>query len=209
MRDGSEICTSATISNASITGLFTIGENAKIVHGVTIHAGKQISIGDYSIINGPNTTIANSIHKIKIGRFCSIARNVDIQEYNHCFKGISTHFVLKHVHNERNQEAEIYSNGPIEIGNDVWISTQSVILGGVSIGNGAIIAAKSLVNKDVPPYAIVGGSPAKVIGYRFAPEIIAKLQEIRWWDWDTEKLLRNKAIFTSQELKLSELERIV
>ena len=76
------------------------------------------------------------------------------------------------------------SKGDIVIGNDVWIGYQSCILSGVTIGNGAIIGAKSVVTKDVPPYAIVAGNPAKFIRYRFPQETIDKLENLAWWDWD-------------------------
>ncbi|MGV2442242.1 CatB-related O-acetyltransferase, partial [Bacillus atrophaeus] len=72
----------------------------------------------------------------------------------------------------------------IVVGNDVWIGYQSCILSGVTIGNGAIIGAKSVVTKDVPPYSIVAGNPAKFIRYRFPQEIIDKLENLAWWDWD-------------------------
>lgn len=76
------------------------------------------------------------------------------------------------------------SKGDIVVGNDVWIGYQSCILSGVTIGNGAIIGAKSVVTKDVPPYAIVAGNPAKFIRYRFPQETIDKLEHLAWWDWD-------------------------
>ena len=81
-----------------------------------------------------------------------------------------------------------YRAGDITIGSDVWIGARAIILSGVSIGDGAIIGAGAVVTRDVPPYAIVGGSPAKLLKYRFNPEEIAALQEIRWWDWPDEKV---------------------
>jgi virginiamycin A acetyltransferase len=78
--------------------------------------------------------------------------------------------------------------GNITIGNDVWIGIDSCILSGVSIGNGAVIAARSTVVKDVPPYAIVGGNPAKLIRYRFSKAVIDELQHIAWWDWPLEEI---------------------
>lgn len=77
------------------------------------------------------------------------------------------------------------------IENDVWIGHDVTILRGVTIGNGAVIAAKSVVTKNVPPYAIVGGNPAKIIKYRFSKKIVQKLQNIKWWDWSIEKIVEN------------------
>jgi acetyltransferase-like isoleucine patch superfamily enzyme len=90
-------------------------------------------------------------------------------------------------------EASIYTGHPklkgnITIGNDVWIGMDSCILSGVTIGNGAVIAARSTVVKDVAPYAMVGGNPAKLIRYRFSKAVIDELQHIAWWDWPLEEI---------------------
>ncbi|QNK60477.1 CatB-related O-acetyltransferase [Paenibacillus sp. PAMC21692] len=90
---------------------------------------------------------------------------------------------------------EIAKNSPITIGHDVWIAAHAVILSSVKIGNGAIIAAGAVVTKDVPDYAIVAGVPAKVIKYRFSPEEIKMLQEIKWWDWPIEEIKANAPLF--------------
>ncbi len=81
--------------------------------------------------------------------------------------------------------------GDTVIGHDVWLGYESVIMPGVTIGDGAIVAAKSVVTKDVPAYAIVGGNPAQILRYRFSEEIIAQLLEIAWWHWDVAKISRN------------------
>ena len=87
--------------------------------------------------------------------------------------------------------AEAWDNkGDIVIGNDVWIGYEAVIMAGVHIGNGAIIAARAIVTKDVPPYTIVGGVPARPIRKRFDEEVIRKLETLKWWDWSAEKIRR-------------------
>lgn len=83
------------------------------------------------------------------------------------------------------------NKGDIVIGNDVWIGYDAVIMAGVTIGDGAIIGTKAVVTKDVAPYSIVGGVPAKEIRKRFAPEVIKRLQEIQWWDWPEEKIRKS------------------
>jgi virginiamycin A acetyltransferase len=162
----------------------------------------QVAIGRNTSLWGPNIDlVSRPEYGISIGKYCSIARNVSMQTFNHNIKKATTYFIGKNFYNEKWHNEEV-SKGGIVIGNDVWIGTHSVILGGVNIGNGAVVAANSLVNKDVPPYAIVGGSPAKVIGYRFDEVIVAKLLELEWWDWNDEQLLANKHFF-EEELSLA------
>lgn len=81
--------------------------------------------------------------------------------------------------------------GDIVIGNDVWIGYEAVIMAGVTIGDGAIIGARAVVTKDVPPYTIVGGVPARDIRRRFSDDVIARLLELKWWDWPAEQIQRN------------------
>jgi virginiamycin A acetyltransferase len=96
--------------------------------------------------------------------------------------------------------------GSIEIGNDVWIGYKAVIMAGVKIGDGAIIGAYSVVTKDVEPYAIVGGNPAREIKKRFSEQVIKELLEIQWWNWDREKLTNNVQHLTGNDVsKLREL----
>ena len=83
------------------------------------------------------------------------------------------------------------TRGDITVGNDVWIGYEALILAGVTIGDGAIIGSRAVVTKDIPPYTIVGGIPAKPIRKRFDDETIAELLKLRWWDWDEEKIKRN------------------
>jgi hypothetical protein len=84
---------------------------------------------------------------------------------------------------------------PPTIGSDVWIGSNVTVLQGVTVGHGAVIAAGAVVTKDVPPYAIVGGVPAKVIRYRFAPEVVRELLELRWWEWPLERILEARDVF--------------
>ncbi|WP_255557670.1 CatB-related O-acetyltransferase [Flavobacterium taihuense] len=197
----SKISPLATLKKVTISGDIDIDDYAILQGGVTLvsSSGAKIKIGRYSVINGPNTDLYASINSIEIGAFCSIARNVSFQEFTHHSDRITTHLIMKHIFKIADQD--IISKGSIKIGNDVWIGTHSVILSGVTIGNGAIIASNSVVTTDVPPYAIVGGSPAKILKYRFDNEVIDKLKIIKWWDWDVEKIEANKNVFTSSLIK--------
>lgn len=186
---------SSFIQSSNISGNFQIGDKCKIKGANT---EGEVIVDDYSSLWGPNiNVISNQDFPIRIGKFCSIARNVTLQSFNHNFKKISGYYIGRNLFKE-SWDNEIISKGEIIIKNDVWIGTHCVILGGISIGNGAVIAANSLVNKDVPDYAIVAGSPAKIIGYRFSENIISELLKIKWWDWSIEKIISEKKLFQNQ-----------
>lgn len=179
------------ISGSTLSGQVTINENCKIYKSFL---DGDITIGRHSSIWGPNIYITSKINEIMIGNFCSIARNVSIQEYNHKIETVSTYHLANNIFGEP-VETDLFSKGSILIGHDVWIGAGSVILSGVKIGNGSVVGANSLVNKDVPPFSIVGGNPAKFIRYRFSKDKINELEQLRWWDWSTDKILENKDFF--------------
>ena len=182
----------ATITGAHLIGPVRVGEYAHVKRDTLLRG--SISIGRYTAINGPHTDILCEINSVEIGAFCSIARNVAIQEYNHRAAACSTCFVLTRVLGD-SEASETESKGPITIGNDVWIGTQCVILSGGMIADGAVIAANSVVTTKIPPYAIAAGSPAKVLRYRFSEAIIERLLELEWWHWSRSRLERNRALF--------------
>ncbi|PLZ68532.1 chloramphenicol acetyltransferase, partial [Fischerella thermalis WC344] len=134
--------------------------------------------------------------KLVIGKFCALATGVKfiMNGANHQMSGFSTYpFNIFGSGWERvtPKPEELPFKGDTVIGNDVWIGYEAVIMPGVKIGDGAIVAAKSVVVKDVPPYAVVGGNPASLLRQRFPDEIINALLEIAWWNWDIEKITRN------------------
>jgi len=140
----------------------------------------------------PNIHWPNDNAKLIIGNFCSIANNVNIYlGGNHRTDWVSTYpfgHINKHVFNEYNGDGHPHTKGNVIIGNDVWIGANVTIMSGVTIGDGAVIANNSHVVKNVEPYSIVGGNPAKLIKYRFTQEQIEKLLEIKWWYWDDDKI---------------------
>lgn len=160
--------------------------STKANYGKGVRVGKnvviddQVSIGDYSYINRNS-----SIEKCSIGKFCSISEGVKINPVEHNYRLRSTHPVLGN-NGHYGQE-----NEPVEIGNDVLISLNAIILSGVKISDGAVIGAGAVVTKDIPPYAIVAGVPARVIKFRFEQAEIDKLEQMKWWDWPMEKIRRN------------------
>ena len=132
---------------------------------------------------------------IMIGRYCSLAHKLTfICGLNHDGHQVTT-YPFENLCMQSNDGVSNHyfdaNHYQIIIGNDVWIGRGVTIFGGVKIGNGAIIGAGSVVAKDVPPYAIAVGNPARVVKYRFSPEMIAKLQKIKWWNWSNDKIKRN------------------
>ncbi len=144
--------------------------------------------------------------KLIVGKFSSIACGAKfiMNGANHKLGSFTTYpFPVVSEDWDLKQEAsEAWDNkGDVVIGNDVWIGFEALILAGVHIGDGAIIAARSLVTKDVPPYTIVGGSPARVIKKRFNDEVIGVLQKLKWWDWDIKKIKENIPALCDGDLK--------
>ena len=166
----------------------------------------QIEVGDYTIYNDfiadpllfekNNVLYHYPIHREKliIGKFCSIACGTKFlfNCANHTLKSLSTYtfpLFYEEWELEKSNITTAWDNkGNIVIGNDVWIGYEAVIMAGVHIGDGAIIAARAVVTKDVPPYTIVGGTPAKEIRKRFYAEVIEQLLIQKWWDWSTDKI---------------------
>lgn len=142
--------------------------------------------------------------KLIIGKFCMIASDVKfiMNGANHLTDSLSTYpFSIFGNGWEKAMEGKTFpQKGNITIGNDVWIGYNATIMAGVTIGDGAIIATNATVVKDVEPYSIVGGNPAKEIKKRFSKKTIAKLLELKWWDWDIEKITANLQHLTSNNI---------
>lgn len=174
-----------------------IGEHVKLIAG----SYKKAEIGDYTYIGAGNFDMC------RVGRFCSISVGIVIIESEHPISFVSTSPMFfntknKDLYNFNTdlvfEESPLRENGyRVEIGNDVWIGRDVRIRHGVKIGDGAIIGACALVTKDVPPYAIVGGVPARIIRYRFEQETIDKLLQVEWWNWPIEKISEYSRYFDS------------
>lgn len=181
----------------------------------------QIKVGDYTIYNDfvadpllfekNNVLYHYPIHReeLIIGKFCSIACGTKFlfNCANHTLKSLSTYtfpLFYEEWELEKSNITTAWDNkGDIVIGNDVWIGYEAVIMAGGHIGDGAIIAARAVVTKDVPPYTIVGGTPAKEIRKRFDAEVIEQLLILKWWDWSTDKI--HQCLPYIAESKLDEL----
>ena len=175
----------------------------------TIINNPNIIVGDYTIyndfVNDPTQFEKNNVlyhypinqDRLIIGKFCSIACGAKFlfNSANHALRSLSNYtfplFFEEWGLNKKNVASAWDNKGDIIIGNDVWIGYEAVIMAGVHIGDGAVIAARAVVTKDVPPYTIVGGTPARKIRMRFEEETIAKLQQIQLWNWPVEKIRRS------------------
>lgn len=179
-----------------------------------------IEVGDFTIyndfVNNPRDFEKNNVlyhypinnDRLIIGKFCSIACGVKFifNCANHTLKSLSTYtfpLFFEEWDLPKSEVASTWDNkGDIVIGNDVWIGYDAVIMAGVTIGDGAIIGTRAVVTKDVEPYSIVGGVPAKEIRKRFAPEVIKRLLELQWWNWSEEKIRREINAIRNGEIEL-------
>ena len=151
--------------------------------------------GQYSGCN-KNCDIANTT----IGNFTSIGPNVIIGPRNHIVSNFTTHDFIytnkEHAYKDGRGGDGMFDGFFNKIGNDVWIGANSIVLQGVEIGDGAVVAAGTIVSKSVPPYAVVGGVPASIIKFRFDQEIIVMLQNTNWYHWPIEKIINERQMLT-------------
>ena len=184
-----------------------------VVSDPAVSVGKYTMYNDF--VNDPTEFEKNNIlyhypinhDRLNIGSFCSIACGAKFifTSANHSLGSLSTYpfpiFFEEWGLDAKNITDAWDNKGDITVGNDVWIGYEAVILSGVTIGDGAIIGARAVVTKDVPPYTIVGGVPAKPIRRRFSDEVVEQLQLLRWWDWDDERIRRNIAAIQSGDIE--------
>lgn len=143
--------------------------------------------------------------KLKIGKFCSISWNVTIYlGGNHRVEWIALYPFAGREHDRwpdvEGVDKYLTVRGDVTIGNDVWIGSDVIIMSGVTIGDGAVVGTGAVVTGDIEPYTVVAGNPARIIKKRFSDEDIAKLLEVRWWDWPEEKIRRNVHILCSGDV---------
>lgn len=193
--------------------------DAQTIYLKNVITDPNIEIGDYTIyndfVNNPCDFQKNNVlyhypinhDHLVIGKFCSVACGARFlfTSANHTMKSLSSYtfplFFEEWGLDKKNVTDAWDNKGDIVIGNDVWIGYEAVILSGVTIGDGAIIGARAVVTKDVPPYTIVGGVPAKPIRKRFDEESITQLLEMRWWDWPQEKIAQNISAIQAGDIK--------
>jgi acetyltransferase-like isoleucine patch superfamily enzyme len=144
-----------------------------------------------------------SERKVTIGSFCSIAPGVEIITGGiHPTDWVSTYsFRIQWRMEGAFEDGMPQSKGDVVIGSDVWIGTGAMVLSGVTVGHGAIVAARAVVTSDVPPYAIVAGCPTRVVRYRFPPDVIEKLLDIAWWEWDDARIRHLVPLLSSPDVE--------
>ena len=182
----------------------------------------NIQVGEYTYFDGRShgekfeteNVIFGLRCKLIIGKFCQIAYGTKflLSDSNHQMNGFSTYpfFIFGEAGEGcpewKNYDVCLSGKGDTVVGNDVWFGHESAIMPAVNIGDGAIIAARAVVTKDVPPYTIVGGNPAQILRKRFSDEVISQLIKIQWWNWPYEKITRNiKAIVGADIQALAEV----
>ncbi|NRP71010.1 Streptogramin A acetyltransferase [Ensifer psoraleae] len=196
---------------------FPVAEFPRIGFLKNIVRSSLIDVGDYSYYDdphGPERFEEKCVlyhydfigDRLVIGRYCAIATGVQfiMNGANHALGGFSTFpFSIFPGGWRDGSDPVAYTSGyrgNTVVGNDVWIGMDATILPGITVGNGAIVGMKSVVSKDVPPYAVVAGNPARVVRMRFPADTIDRLQAIAWWDWPVDKVTRNIAAITGADL---------
>ena len=173
---------------------FSFYEKRNVKIHPSSYIGEHTTIGVGTNINGPAFIASSEAAPVFIGKYCAIAHGLRIRPRNH-----NTGYPnLQDAFQKRYKLPTLDAvKGPVVVGNNVWIGDNVTILSGVKVGDGAVVGAGAVVTRDVPPYAIAAGNPARVIRKRFSEETIGQLLLIKWWDWPDEKIKRNIGFFAT------------
>jgi len=189
-------CNTRTRLQLHLLREYRFGEGANI-SGASAMAG--LVTGQHTFIGSGSAISCTPEVPVKLGSWTSLASHVYIGTRDHPVETASTSFNL--FMDKNGQTADWYEatkrRGPVTVGSDVWMGIRAAVLRGVSIGDGAVVGAGAVVTKDVEPYTIVAGVPARPIRRRFSPEVAKQLLEIRWWDWQKDRIQRNKKFFST------------
>jgi virginiamycin A acetyltransferase len=161
-----------------------LGDGVYVARGSRIWAS-DVTIGDHSRINGPIRL--GGFSSITIGRYCAIGSGVTMRSSDHDTRRANIQVALHESLGLGNLDVA----GPVRVMNNVWIGDQVIILRGVTVGDGAVLGAGSIVTRDIPAFSVAVGSPARVIRSRFTSDVVEALVRIAWWDWDRARIERN------------------
>ncbi len=189
--------TGTRIGENTTVGDFTIIGNSEIGGYVAINRGNLISASriGFATYTGHNTTIKNT----RVGKYCCLSWNLSLGGKNHNFHA-ATSYPPFHFNRVLEGKTEIVETDfpDTEIGSDVWIGSGATVLRSVRVGDGAVIGAAAVVVKDVPPYAIAVGNPARVIGYRFSGDVIEAMLDLKWWDYSLDVVREIRGFLTAE-----------
>lgn len=217
---GAKVFKHAEVKNSQLDNDVIVGNHAIVIGSVlesNISINRQNYILKSKIGKFTYTGIGTSVRSSEVGRFCSLAWNVSVGGGNHEFEHVTTSPLWRFMmlsegnmnHSENMELNKRYSDfGSCIVGHDVWIATNAVILRNVKVGNGSIIGAGAVVTKDVEPYSIVAGVPAKKIKMRFDDKIIEALEEIQWWNWPVETIRANFDLIYSTKVDESVIQQL-
>lgn len=199
----------SNLFNPAVSLFVKIDNKSIISRKAKVYGRVQVSnstMGDYSYVGRDSRIIYANI-----GKFCSIAGGVRIGMGTHTLDKLSTSPIFTEAHNATKYQwtdsSIVEPFKRVKIGNDVWIGTAALIMGGVTIGDGAVVGAGAIVTKDVPPFAVVAGVPARVIRYRFPEDIVEEIVNIKWWN-SPEKKLQNIISFFQQPVNTETIKML-
>ncbi len=212
VQDGVRFWKDASVTESEIGYGSSVGDNAILRYctlAERVEIGRRNTLDHVEIGTGTYSGEFTIAKYVSIGKYCAISWNVSIGGANHELH----HLALTPVHRilqEKDAQGGYLSwkTQNCSIGHDVWLAAGCHILRGVSVGNGAVVAANSVVTKDVPPYAIVAGIPAKIIKFRFSEEIIQGLLEVRWWDFPLDVLRSQCRDLLSREVSADDVQKL-
>lgn len=195
--------------NPAVSLLSIVDKDSVIDKSARVHRRVKVfhsKLGRFSYV-GKRTSLIYT----EVGAFCSIATDACIGMGEHSISKLSSSPLFSEKVNGTGAtwtDKVVFPYSKVSVGNDVWIGERAMVMGGVIIGNGAVVAAGAVVTKDVPPYAVVGGVPAKVIKYRFSPEVIEELEKLQWWSLPESVLRENIDVFQIDDISIDKLKTL-
>ena len=209
--EGLKCYRNAVVTDSELGSGVTVGDDTTVARckvGNNVAFNRRSYFND-SVIGAFSYAGSNTIMNFtSLGKFCSLARNVDVGGFDHDYRKVTTMPMFRFKQLSEGANPEAGKRDLCVIGNDVWIAAGAQVLHKVTVGDGAVIGGGAVVTKDVPPYAIVAGVPARIIKFRFDEKTIADLLDIKWWDWPEEVILANINWMIKQDINPETIARM-